>query len=488
MQSPFSYYAMLARRWAWLVVLGIVICAGATYMISKRLPPVYQASATLVINLKSSTSPFDSVSASQLATDTYAQVLTSPTVLEPVLAGHPGLTLNQLSSMVSGKAQPNSSLIELDVDSSNPQMAAQLANEISQSFVSYANTYLLTPSTNSSQPIGNVVILPAEIPATPIKPKPIQYTGIGALVGLGLALSLTIIFEWIGDRLARPEEAQELLGVETLAIIPRLPRRQRTRTIEDVPALAEACLKVCAGLNAAQTLMPFKLVMITSALPGEGKSTIVANLASFLAMSGKRVLLVDADLRHPMLDQHFHLNESEEPPITLSEMWEQPEVKAEGQETDIPTLRVLTAGAPSRRPAELLQSPEANQIFDRLKKAPFDYIIFDSSPLLPVADAQLLASYVDAAVLVVDASKTPRGVLRRVRNVLSRLDAIPVGVVVNKSRWPDLSANRLYVHKMRQPRTKMNTTIPPSTSSEEGGVPEPEMTIVLPRLQAKREK
>jgi len=483
MQSPISYYAMLARRWAWLVVLGVVICGGATYIISKRLPPVYQASANLVINLKSSTSPLDSVSASQLATDTYAQVLTSPTILAPVLAGHPGLTLNQLSSMASAKALPNSSLIELDVNSSNPQMAAQLANEISNSFVSYANTHLLTPSTNSSQPVESVVILPAEIPVTPLKPKPAQYTGIGALVGLGLALALIVILEWIDDRLARPEEAQELLGVDTLATIPRLPHRQLSVKVEDVPALAEACLKVCAGLNAAQAIAPCKSVMITSALPGEGKSTLAAKLASFLAMSGMRVLLVDADLRHPTLEQHFHLHNSEEPPITLIEMWEQPNVKADGQETDIAALRVLTAGVPSRRPAELLHSPEANQLFDRFKKAPFDYIIFDSSPLLPVADAQILAAYVDAAVIVVDASKTARRVLRRARHVLSKLDALPVGVVINKSGWPDYSANRHYLRKMRQPRTEMTTSKHARTASEER-VLEPDVTTILPRPKA----
>ena len=114
MQSPLSHYAMLARRWAWLIVLGIVICGSATYILSKRMAPVYRASSILIITIQSSPSAFDNISASQLAAATYAQLLTSPEILRSVLAGHPGLTIQQLTSMVDAKAQPNTSLIEAD--------------------------------------------------------------------------------------------------------------------------------------------------------------------------------------------------------------------------------------------------------------------------------------------------------------------------------------------------------------------------------------
>lgn len=512
MQNSLSYYAMLARRWIWMVLLGIIICGGATYVISKQIPPVYQASAILIVNLESSTSAYDNFSASQLAATTYAPLLTNPEVLKLVLAQHPELTLTQLNNMVTVKVQPNSSLIELDVDNSDSELAAQLANEIAQSFAFYAETRLFALYTKT-QPLATVEIVPAQTPVDPIRPKPLTYAGIGALVGLGLALSLIFIFEWMDDRLARSEAVQELLGMETLTVLPKLSRRQRKRKIEEIPVLAERFRMLCASLNAAQAVKPFKLVMITSALPGEGKSTVAANLASFLAMTGKHVLLVDANLRHPTLDQHFQLNNTMGLSTTLLGMWQQLKVGIDGQETDNPLLRVLTAGVPCPNPAELLQSSQASQLFDHLKKVPFDYIIFDTPPLLPVADAQILASHVQATVLVIDTSKTPRQALLHAKRILSRTHTTILGAVINKSRWwsEAYSDGRQYLSRMRQPGTKMtipdtprvdgmaNTPIPATipmdgldavslTIPPANGVVDPDITIVLPRRQTPKEE
>src|SRR5579864_4820675 len=130
MQGLLRRYIMLARRWAWLVVLGIVLCGGASFVVSAFLPTVYQASATLVISLKSADSAADNVSASEMAVLTYAQLLTNPAILAPVVAQHPGLTLQQLNAMISVNTQSNTQLIGLDVNGKDAQLATQLANEI----------------------------------------------------------------------------------------------------------------------------------------------------------------------------------------------------------------------------------------------------------------------------------------------------------------------------------------------------------------------
>ncbi len=298
MQNTVSYFMLLAKRWWWLVILGIVLCGGTTYVISKKTHPVYLATATLIVNFQTSTSSFDSVRASVEAVPTYAQLLTSPAVLQPVLALHPGMTMNQLNAMITVTPKPNSQLIELDVENTNPTLAMNLANEISDQFVQYVNPELT----------ASVLPVHAVLPTVPVRPRPLQDGGIGALVGLGLALALIFLFEWIDDRLDDPEEVQSVLGMETLAIIPRLSHGQRLKSPKESPDMAEACRLLCAGLNAAQDIRPFKMVMVTSALAGEGKSTVAANLASFLAFAGKQVLLVDADLRSPVQHLHFQLN------------------------------------------------------------------------------------------------------------------------------------------------------------------------------------
>ncbi len=464
MQNPLShslsYYKMLVKRWMWVIALGIVICGGVTYIVSIFLPPTYQASAIIYLNLGSSgTSPYDNVNASLAALPTYTQLITEPAVLTPVIQKHPGLTLHQLTSMISVKPQTSTQLIELDVESTNPQEAMQLANDVSENFAQYVN----------GQFANGIRVIPALLPTQPVRPRPLRDSGIGALVGFGLALELS--------------------------------RQERNKKVAEVPTLAEECHILCASLIAAQAIKPFKLVMITSALADEGKSTIAANIASFLAMAGKRVLLVDADLRYPVLDRHFRLDNQKGLSSALLEKWAQIEPELYGQPTDIPTLRVLTAGVLPSNPAELLESALAQQLFDHFKQSSqFDYIIFDTPPLLPVGDAQILASYIPTTMLVIDASKTPRKFLLRAKRVMSRTNTKVIGAVLNKSRWAASGDIRHYLSGLRQPGTDTRLTIPPHTPWKDSssitipdtpsvnGARDHDITITVPRVQNTRDE
>jgi capsular exopolysaccharide synthesis family protein len=285
----------------------------------------------------------------------------------------------------------------------------------------------------------------------------------GALAGLGLSIALVVLFEWIDDRLTGPDDVRTLLSLDPLTVIPELSAQQRTKNAEDTPALAEGCRILCANLNMAQAIHPFKMVMVTSALASEGKSTIAANIASFLAMSGKRVLLVDADMRHPVLDQHFQLDNRKGLSSAFLEPWPQVQMELDGKPTEIPSLRVLTTGVLPSNPPELLQSHLAHQLFNHFRNAQqFDYIIFDTPPLLPVADAQVLAAYIQTTVLVVDASKTSRKVLRQARQTLSRTSTRVIGVAINKSPWPGYGDIQDYLSGVQQrPRADIAVSTPP---------------------------
>src|ERR1700692_2166668 len=117
MQSPVSRYIVLIKRWFWIVLVGMAICCGATYLVSKLMTPVYQASAMLIVNLDMTNS--SNTTSSLAAVPTYAQLVTNPTVLEPVAALHPGLTLLQLTTKLTVKPQSNTQLIEVDVQDEN---------------------------------------------------------------------------------------------------------------------------------------------------------------------------------------------------------------------------------------------------------------------------------------------------------------------------------------------------------------------------------
>ena len=468
MKNPLSYYTMLAKRWAWIVILGIVLCGSAGYGISKITPRVYQASATLILNAGTSASSF---TASVQAVPTYAQLLTSPAVLDPVAEQHPGLTPDGLKAMITAKPQPNTLLIELDVENPNPRLAMDLANEVSTQFQSFARIQL--PAT--------VQILPAQMPTDPVRPKTLVNTGIGALVGLGLALALIVIFEWTDDRLKSSEEVQEFLGRELLTVIPRLSRRQRAKKVEEIPALAEGYRILCARLDGAQQTKPFKLVMVTSALAGEGKSSIATNLASFLAMAGKKVLLVDANLRNPALDQYFELEKRSEFANAFTQARAGIEEYLDGQSTDIANLQVLTVEALPPNFVYMLLS-QGNLFFEPFQKTPFDYVIFDTPPLLPAADTQILAAYVQAIVLVVDPSKMPRKLLLRAKQLLDKMHTPVVGVVINKSRWPEHGEIRQYFKDARHHRKAIPdmTRLPETPSANGPGEPSEVVTLILP--------
>ena len=457
MRGWLNRYMLIAKRWIWIVLLGVVICGGTTYVITKLMHPVYKATALLVLTTSASQSAYDNTTAVLEALPTYAQFISNPEILQPVASQH-HLTEKQLSAMITVKPQSNTQIIQLDVENNDSRLAAQLANDIGASFAQYASIQL--------NGVMQVRVLPALPPTDADHPKPSLDALIGALVGLGLALAIIVVFEWVDDRMTRPEEIQELLQTETLTTIPELSAKERLKNAEETPALAEGCRILCANLNRAQAEHPFKLVMVTSALAGEGKSTIAANLASFLAMTGKRVLLVDADLRHPVLDQHFQLSNNRGLSNAFLEMWARIEVELEGQPTEIPSLRVLTAGVLPSNPSELLQSQLAQQLFQHFKASEhFDYIIFDTPPLLPIADAQIIASNVQAAILVVDASTTSRKMLVRARQILTRTGVRVLGVALNKSQWLDDNATREYLGGIQQarPRADISMSTPSQT-------------------------
>jgi capsular exopolysaccharide synthesis family protein len=443
MPNLFNRFFILIKRWWWLSALGILFCGGTTYAISKITRPIYRASSIILLSFETTTSSNDNLTASLAAAQTYAQLLTNSTILDAVVSLHPGLTLGQLTSMMTVTPKPSTALIEVDVDNINPTVAMQLANEITNSFETYAANNLTV----------TVHIFPAERPTDPLRPHSTQYGAIGALVGLGLSIGLVFVFEWFDDRLGGPEEIPQLLGIDTLAIIPQFSRRQRRDMKEEIAGLTEACRMLGASLNTAQAIRPFKSVMVSSALAGEGKSTIVAHLASFLALAGKRVLLVDADLRSPVQNRRFHLDNSTGLSRALIQTPTKDSIELLIQPTDMPKLHVLTAGVPSANSAELLQSPLADQLFDYFDKAPFDYVLFDTPPMLPVADAQFLASRIEATVLVIDVSKTPRKVLLRTRQVFEKTYTRVLGVALNKSYWPEYGYIREYQRNLRQSRT-----------------------------------
>lgn len=171
--------------------------------------------------------------------------------------------------------------------------------------------------------------------------------------------------------------------------------------------------------------------MVTSAGPGDGKSTTTANLAVVFAQQGKRVLLVDADLRKPTVHYIFNLTNTFGLTSVLSK---QASLENAINKTDIENLFVLTSGPIPPNPAELLGSKAMEQFFDDALNKVFDLILFDTPPLLAVTDAQILSNKCDGTVLVVSSGKTEKEQVIKAKELLDAAQSRLLGVVLNNKK------------------------------------------------------
>ncbi len=276
----------------------------------------------------------------------------------------------------------------------------------------------------------------AEVPNSPVRPLTLLNLLLGIISGLVLGLSAAFLLEYLDDTVKTGEQVSAILGVPALGYLMRLNKR-------DARELTAAALKdpyspVAEAFRALRTNIQFSLVgragrtiQVTSAVSGEGKTTTVFNLAKAIAQTGKRVIAVDADLRRPSLHKLFGLKND----VGLTTVLLDSGALEAGalRPTGVENLQVLTSGPIPPNPSELLAAPVMASLIETLK-ASADLVLFDSPPLLAVADPSVLAGQVDAVLLVVDGAATRSQLLARAREVIEQAcgPGKPLGAVLNK--------------------------------------------------------
>jgi polysaccharide biosynthesis transport protein len=278
------------------------------------------------------------------------------------------------------------------------------------------------------------ILAPANLPATPYSPNIPQIVILGALFGFALSCLLIYLLEYIDDTIKDAEDAQRIIGKPALGAIIRIngirqPQDALVTIKQPRSPTAEAYRVLRTNLRYSGIENPSGVMLITSAGPGEGKSTTAANLAVSLAQVGKKIILVDADLRRPSAHKLFGLSNE----VGLSDLFASDSMTIDQvmQKTEIETLRVITSGPIPPNPAEMLDSRLMTQILASLRQNT-DLVIVDSPPVLPVADASILGSRCSGTVLVVDSGKTRTEIARRAVATLERANVNVVGVILNK--------------------------------------------------------
>ncbi|MGH2662866.1 MAG: polysaccharide biosynthesis tyrosine autokinase [Actinomycetota bacterium] len=287
------------------------------------------------------------------------------------------------------------------------------------------------------------VIEPASVSASPTSPDYPRNVALALFAGLATGIALAFIRERLDDRLRNREDFESHAGTPVLAVVPKVggwKRRKEARLItvdEPRSAASEAYRTLRTSFTFAASRTEIRSVLITSPQVEEGKTTTAANLGVVLAQTGKRVILVDADVRRPRLHKFFPAENEKGLTDVLAEEADASDVLAE---SGITNLRLLPCGPLPGTPTELLSSNRMGEVLEELRQSS-DFVIVDTAPVLAAADATILATFADGILLVADAARATRGSVSHARDQLDQVNANVLGAVLNNF---DLSKARAY--------------------------------------------
>jgi capsular exopolysaccharide synthesis family protein len=322
-------------------------------------------------------------------------------------------------------------------------LLGQLA--VSQGRLDQLNLQAATQGTDVS------VIVPTTSSDVPVQPQPRRAAAIGGLMGLLIGFGLVLVREQLNRGVRNVDELEQAVGASVRSTIPRVPswrRRKEARLVMMEDALsptAEAYRILQSSLAFLEVGSSAKVLLLTSATPGEGKSTTAANLAIAFAEAGVRTALVDADLRHPRLHKFFKVdNRSGLSDILTGRATFDQVIRAGGWHQSESGLALLTAGRPLSHPTKALNSPALTALLDRLGQA--NVVILDAPPTLPVADTAMLATHADAVLVVANPSVSSRPALEQLGRRLPSLGAKVLGIVLNAPEPNRMAAESYTYH------------------------------------------
>jgi capsular exopolysaccharide synthesis family protein len=274
----------------------------------------------------------------------------------------------------------------------------------------------------------------AEFPRAPFSPQRIRNYQMAVIIGLALGIGLTLLFEHLDNTVRTPDDVKVQLGLPFLGMIPQVDLRSGVAslqkmmsenpqsTVAETYRLLRTNLLFCSSGNSGM------VVVISSANPGEGKTTTVANVAASLAQNGAKVLAVDADLRRPTLHQHFAIHRS---PGLSDLIVGKCQASEAVQITRFKGLHILPCGYLPPNPAELLGSQNMRNALAAFRKH-YDWVLVDTAPILAMADTPVVTPFTDGLVLVVCAEVTTRPSIQRSIDQVQGVGGKLLGVVLNK--------------------------------------------------------
>jgi non-specific protein-tyrosine kinase len=417
-----------------LPLAAVLVGVGLALTASLGTPARYRAQAEVFVTLREGTAnnsnAYQGNLFSQDRVKSYAQIVDSPVVTGPVVRTL-GLSLTpaQLGGRISASVPTGTVLIDIAVIDTSPTQARDLTDAVAAQFGRVVSG-LEAVGPGQASPVSVTVVRPATLPTRPVAPRPKLNLALGLLGGLTIGAALAVLREVLDTSVKTSEDLSTLTGSAALGEIdfdaetptrPLVPQHdQRSKRLEAFRVLR-------TNLRYLDVDNPPKVVVFTSSVVAEGKSTTVCNLGITLAAAGVRVVLLEGDLRRPRIADYMGLEGS----VGLTDVLVGRNHLDQVLQPwgDVP-LSVLPSGQIPPNPSELLGSTQMATLLAELRSRA-DLVLVDAPPLLPVTDAAVLASACDGAVLVVRHGRTTREQVGRSLAALRNVDARLLGTVLS---------------------------------------------------------
>ncbi len=421
-----------------MVVIATILGACAAIALIVKTPPTYAANVTFFVNTAQvqGVNPLQSDQYAQQRVASYVELMSSDRLAKLIVADTQiDESPSDVADSISAKSPLNTVLLTATVTSTSPKRALTIATSISTQFVKMIGDI---DSTVELQVTSGPWLNP-----NPVAPRKKLDLALGVVGGLVVGAAAAILRELLDTTVRTPSRLRTLTGHAVLGSIGRDSKAKKAPLVVDDHAKsvrAEAFRQLRTNLQFIDVERPAHVLVVTSSVPGEGKSTTATNLAVIFAETGQKVLLIEADLRRPRVADYLGIERAVGLTNVLAGQVSVDEVL---QTWGRGGLTVLPSGSIPPNPSELLGSQAMAELLRQLR-GKFDTIVLDTPPLLPVTDAAVAAVQADGAVLVVRYGKTKRTQVATAINTLVSVDARILGCVLNMAPMKGTDAYLAY--------------------------------------------
>lgn len=427
-----DYIRIIRKRWRVIVAATLVVLAGAA-LATTLSPRIYEAKTQLFVSTSGGVDTGALLQGSnftQQRVKSYADVITTPKVLDPVIETL-GLntTAAKLGTQITATVPLDTVLIEVAVASPDPKVAATVADAVGRQFTTTVADLESVGEGNSS-PVKVTIVSAPTVPIAPISPKPARNLALGVVLGLLLGLGLALLRDLLDTTIKGEKDCAEVTDATVIGGIsfdPEAPKRPLIVQSDPHSPRAEAFRTLRTNLAFVDAANHPRSIVVTSSIPGEGKTTTTANLATTMAATGSKVCVIEGDLRRPRLLEYMGMDGS----LGLTNVLiGKADLNAVIQQFGDTSVFVIGAGSVPPNPSELLGSTAMHETLQELESR-FDLVVIDAPPLLPVTDAAVLSTIADGTVVVVGAGLVDRDHLGKALQSLEAVQGRVLGLVIN---------------------------------------------------------